>query len=165
MFAGLIFASLALGGGTEAKAAEPVYEFKLDKPEDSATVVKEAKRTVFVVTSPNGIGQGTIILKAGQWPENVTLRFQRARGKGISKFEHFSLTTDRVSAQGELKLSDKLDFDFLDAKGKSGADRRSAGVLNVVVESRDDALDVTLPTCLLIGSPRLELSWIDVLRR
>lgn len=118
MFTGLILASLAVGGGKEAGAAEPAYEFKLHGPADSAAAVKEANRTVFVVTCPSGIGEGTIVLKAGQWPENVTLRFQRARAKGLGKLEHLGLKTARVSAQGDLKSSGKFDFSFLDAQGK-----------------------------------------------
>lgn len=165
MFTGLILASLAIGGGKEVKSAEPAYEFKLHRPGDSAVAVKEANRTVFVVTSPSGIGQGAVILKAGQWPENVTLRFQRKQAEGLGNLEHFGLKTDRISTQGDLKSSGKFDFGFLDAKGKSGAERRSAGVLNVVVESRDDALDVTLPARMLVGSTQVEFSWIDVLRR
>jgi hypothetical protein len=165
MITGLILALLAVSGGKEPRAAAPAYELKLHNSEDRVVAVKEANRTVFVVTCPSGIGEGTIILKAGQWPENVTLRFQHKHGVGLGKLEQLVLKTDRIRADGDSNSSGKFGFEFLDAKGKPGADPRSAGVLNVVVESRDDALDVTLPARMLIGSTRFELRWVNLFRR
>src|ERR1035438_9336574 len=161
MYTSVLLFSLAFNGGE--KAVEPRYEFKLAKAGDIA-IVKEAKRTLFVVTSQRGIGGGTITLKAGQWPENVSLRFQYDKSKGFENLEKITLTTDRVHVAGELKSSGKFRFCFLDAKRTHvvidlGA-RETAGSLNVPVVSRDGALEVTLPACLLIGSSRLELEWI-----
>jgi len=164
MFASL-FLTLALGG---EQKTEPTYEFKLRKAADTIVTGKEKERTFFIITSPGGIGGATLTLKAGQWPENVTLRFQHQQGKGFAHLENITLTTDRVRVEGNAKSSGKFRFCFLDSKKTPvviGAGKREpAGALNVIVDVRKDSLDVTLPTCLLIGSGQVELSWIDVYR-
>jgi len=164
----LIFSAFTiLGGGTAND--EPAYEYKLRKPADTILAIKEKTRTVFVVTSPSGIGDGSIKLKSGPWPENVTFRFVGSDGKAFSNLERIDLTTDRLRVEGNLKLSGKFRFCFLDAKKTPAAiepgKRESAGMLNVVVEKRADAFEVTLPACLLIGSTQVELSWVDEFRR
>jgi hypothetical protein len=152
--------------------AEPSYEFKLRKAADTIVAVKEKERTVILVTSPGGIGQGTITLKAGQWPENVTLRLQHDKGKPFANLERIDLTADRIRVEGNLKSSGQFKFCFLDAKrtpvaidqGTPSNARAPAGTMNVRVEKRDHGMDVVLPACLLIGSAQVELSWVDAYR-
>jgi hypothetical protein len=162
MFASMLITALALGG--EQKATEPVYEFKLRKPADTLVTGKEKDRTIFIVTSPSGIGGATATLKGGQWPENVTIRLQQQQGKGYAMLENFTLTTDRVRVEGNAKSSGKFNFCFLGADKKGRSNAPPTGTLNVRVEVGKDALDVTLPSCLLIGSSQFELSWIDAYR-
>jgi exo-beta-1,3-glucanase (GH17 family) len=150
------------------KEPEPTFEFKFRKPADGITVAKEAKRTLLVVNSPSGIGDSTITLKAGQWPENVTLRFQHGKDKGFTSLEEFRLTTERVQIEGSKALSGKFRFAFLDAKRTPVAiepgKREAAGVLDVPVTVHDGAIEVALPTCLFVGSREIRLAWIDAFR-
>ncbi len=170
MFHSLVLASIVLFGGPPAQQGEPMYEFKLNKADNTIVAVKENDRTVFVVTCPVGIGYGSIKLKGGQWPENVTFRLQHGKDKGFTNLEDFKLTTDRLQLEGSLKMSGKFSFCFLNAKGTPvgvgtpvGA-RPSAGELAVRVESRNGALEVTLPSCLLIGSSQVRLDWVNEFR-
>jgi hypothetical protein len=169
MYTGLLLASLALGGGKEAKVEEPMFDFKVTK-DNSIVFVKESGRAVFVVSNPNGIGQATIVRKSGAWPANTVFRFQYGseKGKGFNNLEHLTLTTDRIYAEGNLKASGKFAFFFLDAKRQKPYEvldeRRASGKLRVVVEPRDGALEATLPMHLLIGTNQLDLYWIDAYR-
>ena len=106
MYTGLILASLALrvaiaGSGNDPKLVERAYEFMPIK-DNRIGVAKEKGRTLFLVTSPFGIGQATIRLKAGQWPQNIALRFQykTEKGGGFGNLEHIRLTSDRLYAEG-----------------------------------------------------------------
>jgi hypothetical protein len=170
MNVGLILVALALGGGKGPQAVEPVYEFSLKK-EGRIDAAREKERTVFLVTSPRGIGQAGIKLKAGSWPEIVTLRFQyvNEEDKGFANLEQIWITTDRIHTEGSLKASGQFAFLFLDGRRQKPVqmpdDRRAAGVLRVRVEQRNGAVEVTLPAHLLTGSTQLDLSWIDAFRR
>jgi hypothetical protein len=170
MFTGLVLASLTFCGGEKPEAAGPSYEF--DTVQENGVVAAEEKgRTVFVVTNPSGIGRAGLKLKAGPWPANVTLRFQRRGGKGggFTNLEHIEITTERIHCVGSLMLSGRFDFGFLDEKGRKPGETLgpgwAAGRLRVRVEERDGAIEVTLPPRLLAGSSRLEVSWIDAYRR
>jgi multidrug efflux pump subunit AcrA (membrane-fusion protein) len=143
------------------KEVEPTFGFQFRKVGDAIDVVKEPKRTLLVVTSESGIGDATILLKAGQWPENVTIRFQHGKGKGFESLEEIRLTTERVQVEGSKKLSGKFGFSFLDAQRKPA---QAAGVLDVPVAVRDGAIEVTLPACLFIGSSEVRLKWVDAFR-
>jgi hypothetical protein len=169
MFTRVMLFSLALSGGDkEPKVAEPAFAFKLRKPADSIIAGVDGKRAIILVTSASGIGDGTITLKAGQWPENVTLRFHHNKEKGFTNLERIHLSTDRVQIEGSVKSSGKFRFFFLDAKrtpvGAEKPAREPAGVLNVTVQERNGALEVTLPACLLIGSSELRLQWVNEFR-
>ena len=161
MYTGLLLASLVLSGGKDPAPTEPVYEFqKLVKGKLEFVAVKEKDRTVFVVTHPFGMGGGIIKLKAGQWPDNVVLRFQ-----GFTGLENIRITTDRIYAEGSHHRSGDFPFFFLDAKGQMPFevidDKRATGRLKILVETRDGSVEVTLPKHLLAGSGQIRLNWID----
>ena len=162
MLTALLMTTFALGG-EQPKSAEPVYEIKLRKPADTLVWGTEKDRTIFLITCPSGIGGATLHLKAGQWPENVTIRLQQQQGKSLTSLENFTLSTDRVRVEGDLKSTGKFRFWFLDAN-KSAGKREPSGALNVIVAKQKDSLDVTLPTCLLLASSSVEIAWIDVYR-
>jgi hypothetical protein len=170
MYAGLILACLTIGSGEERNAVEPSYEFNLVK-DTSIVVAKEKDRSVFVVTNPFGIGKAGIKLKAGQWPANISLRFQYSSKKGnrFTSLELIRMTTDRIHAEGHYKASGQFAFGFLDGKGQKAFEvldhRWIAGKLRVLVEEREGGLEVTLPRSLLAGSTKLDLYWIDAYRR
>jgi hypothetical protein len=79
----LLVAALIVGQ-PDRDAKEPAYQvIEVRKPVDSVVAQKEKDRTVFVVTSESGIGDATIVLTSGQWPENFTLRFVSSKGQGV----------------------------------------------------------------------------------
>jgi hypothetical protein len=163
MYTGLLLASLVVGGTEDSSVAQPTYEFELRPKEIKIVVVKEKDRTVFLVTNLN-VGEVTIKLKGGQWPDKVSLRFQDKDEKVKPGLEHIRITTDRLYVEGSHHLSGNFPFFFLDAKGKKPFevidDHRASGRLKIVVERRDGAVEVTLPTNLLAGSSQLNVSWI-----
>jgi hypothetical protein len=168
MFSSIVVLSLALtGGDKQPKSVEPAYEFKLKKPADRIDVGKAEKGVLFNVTSATGIGEGTITLKAGQWPKHVTLRFMHG-DKGFKNLERVHLASDRMQIEGDKKSSGKFRFFFLDAKqtpvGTEKPAREPAGVLNVTVQERNGAVEVTLPANLLIGSSEVRLQWVNEFR-
>jgi hypothetical protein len=162
MFTSILLTTLALTG-EQPKSSEPVYDIKLRKAADTLVTGKEKDRTIFIVTSPGGIGGATMHLKSGQWPENVTLRLQYQQGKGMTNLENLTLTTERIRIEGDAKSSGKFRFWFLDAN-KSAGKREPAGTLNVIVAKQKDFMDVALPSSLLMGSSSVEISWVDVYR-
>jgi hypothetical protein len=166
----LLLAALVLGQpGREAK--EPTYKVvEVQKAADSVVAQTENERTVFVVTSESGIGGATIMPAGREWPENVTLRFLYAKGKGFHWLEDLRLSTDRVVVEGAQKLAGRMPFCFagpdsdkLDVIQPGG--REAAGFLDVRVRHGKEAMDVTLPSHMLRGSSKLRMAWIDAFRR
>lgn len=145
--------------------AEPAYQLECKKPKDTITVRKEKNRTVFRVSSKDcGIGGATMSLKAGQWPAQVTLRFE-----GFSNLEAFRLVTARIAVSGSVGTSGHMPFAFVGADGEApvvepGA-AAPAGELDVQVEKRDGFVDVTLPANLLVGSRKVRFDWIQAFLR
>ena len=170
MYTSLLLASLVLGCG-ELAVTQPSYEFEVKPKEITIAAVKEKDRTVFLVTDFN-VGEVTIKLKGGQWPDNVSLRFQDKNEKakpdknenGKPGLEHIRITTDRLYTEGSHHLSGNFPFFFLDAKGKKPFDvidnNRASGRLKILVERHDGNVEVTLPTNLLAGSSQLHVYWI-----
>lgn len=152
----LMTLAFSLTGKDEAK-----YQFALKKPKDAVAERKEEKRTVFVVTSKSGIGGVTVTLADGRWPRDVVLRLQYAKDRGFSSLESFGLQTSRLSVDGSLRTSGRMELYFLSPEGKAEA---AAGKVNVKVESRDGALEVTLPAHLLTGAKEVSFNWIDAFR-
>ncbi len=145
--------------------AASVYEFKLQKPEDSIVVRTDDKLTLFVVTTASGIGDATVALTPGQWPKNITLRFQYPKGREFTVLEGFSITTPRLRVQDAARPGQtKMPFQLLDGEGKSDAGDAPAGGLNVGVERRQGGLGVGLPSYFFAGSKEVKFSWIDFYR-
>ncbi len=167
---GILLVAALIVGQLAGEGKEPTYKVvEIRKAEDSVVVQKEKERTVFVVTSESGIGSAAIVLAGGEWPENVTLRFQYSKGKGFHTLEDIRLYTDRVVVQGTEKMSGKMPFCFagpdekLDAIEPGG--REAAGLLDVRVQHAKEGMDVTLPSHMLRGSTKLRMVWIDAYRR
>jgi hypothetical protein len=167
----VLFLVAALIVGQPAPATkEPSYKI-VDVLKDKDTVVarKEKGRTVFLVTSESGIGDAAIVLASGEWPENITLRFQYSKGRGFHWLEDIRLYSDRGVVSGTEKMSGKMPFCFAgpdvtqDVIQPGGRD--AAGFLDVRVRRTEEAMDVTLPAYMLRGSSKLRMSWIDAFRR
>jgi hypothetical protein len=170
MNATLLVAILVLGAVQGPSLAQSPYEFKVHK-EITIVPVQEKSRTVFLVTNPSGIGQATIKLSSKQWPDKVTVRFQykKEKGNGFTSLEHIRITTDHIYTEGSHGLSGNFPFFFLDSKGQKPFevidDQRAAGRLKILVEKRDGAIEVALPTHLLTGSTQIHVYWIDAYRK
>src|SRR5262245_44658303 len=108
MFCDLMLLAALIGAGQDRAAKEPSYKLDIHKAEDKIVVRKEKDRTVFVVTSPSGIGIATIALEKGEWPEKVTLRFLYREGNGFDMLEDLQFVTDRLSGSGSAKQSGKM---------------------------------------------------------
>ena len=161
----LIVALLTPTIRADDKPAAPTFKIECKKPADSIAISPEAKRTIIVVTSEMGIGGATIDLKSGEWPANVVIRFQYARGGRFKMLEHFELNGGRWKIAGEMHDSGKLPLQFANAEGKF--DRvRPAGLVSSMCESKakDPGIEVTLPANSLGGSKQIHLDWIDAYR-
>jgi hypothetical protein len=171
MASGLLLVAAAAIGQPGREAKEPTYRVvDVRKAADSVVARAEKDRTVVVVTSESGIGGATILPAGGEWPENVTLRFQYAEGKGFHSLEDVRLSTDRVVVEGAEKMSGRMPFCFAGPDSDKRdviqpGGRTAAGLLDVRVRRTEAVMDVTLPAHLLRGSTRLRVAWIDAYRR
>jgi hypothetical protein len=158
MSSALVFAvALLLADGDE-----PKYAFALKKPQDSMEIRKDDKRTVLVITSQSGIGEGGVLLTEGRWPRDIVLRLQYDKKRGFKMLESFGLTTNRIAVSGSQRTSGKMALSFLSPDGKPEG---VAGQVNVAVAEKEGALELTLPAHLLTGAKEVRLNWIDAFRR
>jgi hypothetical protein len=155
--------------GTPLLAEEPEFRYQLTKnAADSITVEREKDAAVFTVKSASGIGAGSILLQAGDWPKQVSIRFQ-----GFTNLEWLFLDTERLHIEGSLKESGRFGFCFRDAEqsyvriepGSEPWCRQAAGILKITAKEVDGSIVVTFPTAFLTGSKKLDLDWIDAFRR
>lgn len=164
-----LYAAVILVTWVSVALGNPTFEYKLakhahSKPTDGVVAIKEEKRTVFVETDSFGIGSATITLTAGEWPKQIAIRFQYEKGRGFGRLEGFTLTTAALQVRGGMHSSGKMDFYFPDDKGKYEAGQASAGQINVLVEERNGAIELTLPSDLLAQSKDVRMEWVDAYR-
>ena len=170
---GMLLVAALIVGQPDLKVKEPTYKVVDSysyKGANSVVAEKEKDRTIFVVTSESGIGGATIVLADGEWPENVTLRFQYSKGKGFDWLEDIRMSTDRVVVEGTQKMSGRMPFCFAGPDSEKQdviqpGGREAAGLLDVRVRAGKAAMDVTLPAHMLRGSTKLRVAWIDAFRR
>jgi hypothetical protein len=155
---------LALAGMPVADPTKPEYEFALEKSGDSITLTDRGKQTVFVIKSKSGIGDGSIKLKSGEFPNEVVLRFEYVDRGDWKILEAFGLTAGRFHVAGSKSTSGAMRFYLADARGKVD-EKNVTGTLNIAVKESDKGLEVYLPANLLLGVRELGLSWIDAFRR
>jgi hypothetical protein len=164
----VVIAILASCGA--ASAADPPGEIDAK----GVALLMEDKQAVFVVTSEKGIGNATVRLKSGKWPENVVLRFQYKEGSGFEMLESLDLRTDRfrISWQpsrdkngGRKWGEQQLGFSLADADGKFAKDAPTAGYFVGKVEKTKKGIEVRLPANAFAGSKEVSLSWIDAFRQ
>ena len=161
-----------------AFAAEPDLKVELRKAEDKFVGNAEAKRTLYVITSPSGIGQVKVTRVSGIWPRNVALRFQYKPSHRFTNLEGFFLRTDRLEIRGFVRprrdkaspkgLESQLHFWFLGpdnaTRTQGTGDVPPAGTLDVVVREAEGALEFSLPANLLGDTRTMTLDWIDAYR-
>jgi hypothetical protein len=157
-----------------ATSSAATFDVRCNKKEDAVTVTADVERTVFVITSPSGIGGATLERKGAVWPKQVVLRIHL---KGL---ESLSLTS------GNLKLSASVashsgnprtltllrkqakdappltkdspywtDIVTLDAKGKPVSG----------LPDKDGYFEMVVPQAFLDeGASKLTIGWIDFYR-
>src|SRR4051812_31309164 len=117
----LLFVAVAMAAAAGAvHAADPSYDFKLKKADDSITAAKDGDKTVFTITGKSGIGAGTITLKEGQWPKEVVLRFRYNDTDAFKTLEQIQLNTAKLKVSGSQKQSKAMPYFKADADGKFG---------------------------------------------
>jgi hypothetical protein len=148
----------------------PVYQYQFIKPlhsspSDSIQFIQADQRTIIQISHAFGIGSAMISLRSGHWPRTVVLRFQYDQTRGFSMLENLEITTTRLQLYGNPTISGKLPFRLSDAAGIFPKDDVVAGEMNVLVEKRNRAMEVTLPAHVFTGSQTVKLAWIDAYRR
>lgn len=138
--------------------AEPGFDIATTKKDDLVTLGKDGK--TFTARVASGIGGATIELTSGEWPKEVTLRFEYAGGKAFNSLEGFFLTTEKFKIEGSLRESGKM------AYFEKGDDGKFApkGTVNAVAKQNKDGIEVTLPSGQLAGVKKVEIRWIDFYR-
>jgi hypothetical protein len=166
-----IFWLITLGGAASAKSdnAKPTFKFEFgsqpaQREKPSIAAIEEQDRTVFLITSSTGIGGAKIILESGKWPRNIVLRFQYRNEEGFKYLESLRLVTARMMVEGSQQLSGAMPFYLPDETGKTEITTAPAGTLNITIEQRTEAMAVTLPANLFVGSGQIEIGWIDAYR-
>jgi hypothetical protein len=165
---GLCFVVLSLW--MQTAMGSPGYQYQFSKttnssPSDSIQFIQADQRTTIQITHAFGIGAATLSLKAGHWPRDILLRFQYDQTRGFSMLENLEITTTRFQLYGNPTTSGKLPFRLPDAAGLFPKGDVVAGEMNVLVENRNRAIEVTLPAHLFTGSRTVKLAWIDAYRR
>ena len=146
------------------KAEKLDYQCLLKKTEDSEAITNHDLRTMFVISSESGIGNVSITLPDGKWPKYVSFRFQYINGEGFGSLESISLTTERLQVSGSIKESGNMRFYLSDNESKFDSTVHFAGYLDIKVKHDNDAIEVTLPANLLVGTNEVKIGWIDAFR-
>ena len=122
--------------GYSAKTA--TYEITTRKSQDSIQSTERGDTTIFIVTSPSGIGAATIRVNDGHWPSKTIVSFRYQDGRPFVSLEHFIV---RGRVQRDLSVPrDKF-------------------------QPAATSMDIELPPELFEGvQPAIELSWIDAYR-
>ena len=149
-----------------ARADEPKYEFQAGKRGEAVEVRAEGKQAVFAISGKGAVGDVTIRLKDGEWPQDVVIRLN-----GSDNLDSFSVTTDRITFGGQWPLSSggvtafsrKMPFRFPNSKGQF-EDGPCTGTLDVIVEKGKEGLDFKLPANLFVGSREVKISWLVFIR-
>jgi hypothetical protein len=170
--------SLALGaigsaaGGAPSGKQPGKFKITTRKAADAVEVQGDADRTVFVITSPSGIGGAEIERLADNWPKAAVLRL---RLKGL---ENFRISNGKVMLAAavsvrEGKVSVRLWQDNkenapLDEKSPLWMEIRALGAdgkAATQIPLQGGYFEMTLPRALLEGKPRsLTLNWVDFYR-
>ena len=165
--------------GEEPKMAPPKLQSELRKKEDTFVPRTEGKRTVYVITSPSGIGDAKITRLAGEWPRHTALKLQYEQGRAFTRLEGVSLRTDRLEVNGPLggipekanrePVPVKLNFWFVSKAGEPEFQHTGeipvAGTLDATVQVEDGGLELVLPADCLTESKSLKIDWIDAYRQ
>ena len=119
-------------------AQTAAYEINTRKPQDSIQPLARGDTTIFVVTSPSGIGGATIRVNDGNWPAKTIVSFRYPDGRAFASLEQFIV---RGRVQRDLSVPrDKF-------------------------QPTATSTDIELPMEIFeAAQPVIELNWIDAYR-
>jgi len=128
--------AIILSGCAGYSAKTAAYEITTREAQDSIQPLVRGDTTIFVVTSPSGIGGATIQVNDGNWPAKTIVSFRYPDGRPFSSLEQFIV---RGRVQRDLSVP---------------CDKFQA-----------TSMEIEWPTELFEGAqPAIELSWIDAYR-
>ena len=130
-------AILLISGCASYSAQTAAYEINTRKPQDSIQPLARGDTTIFVVTSPSGIGAATIRVNDGHWPAQTIISFRYPDGRAFASLEQFIV---RGHVQRDLSVPrEKL--------------------------QTTTTMDIELPMEIFEGAqPVIELNWVDAYR-
>jgi hypothetical protein len=167
-FAVCVFAAAA---GESRAALKPVhFEINCREP-GTLTATNQDGRGVFTIRGGLGIGEATIRLSAGTWPEEIILRAY------LGGLESLKISTGNVTlAASVLSHSGKVLL-HLDRDGKEGPQLGQVSPYWMEIKARDADgkgvsglppqggwFEMAIPNALLVGARELKVSWIDFYR-
>ncbi|MDF1752313.1 MAG: hypothetical protein P1U89_06050 [Verrucomicrobiales bacterium] len=145
-----IFSALALGFSSIVHEAvsEPTFEISNANPSrGKISVLPGGENTVFKVTSPFGIGRGTIKLATGDWPESIAIRLH------LQGLEGFSIKTGDDT---RIKMSD-LSIQAYDKDGNLFGEK--------YLLEKAGYYEVSVPSSLFPEDCRsIEIHWVNFYR-
>jgi hypothetical protein len=121
------------------QAAANAFQIQCKKAQDRVVVTTEGDSTVFVVTSPSGIGEATIQRKTDAWPKNVVVQLN------LRELESLEISSKSM----EMSASSKN----MDSK------------VQIVDDETGHYYRLAIPGKFLDDkAPTLTIKWIDFLR-
>jgi len=156
--------------GSEGATAVPEYEISSTKAGDDVTITTENGTAFANVRSESGIGQAAVALLAGQWPQEMTLRFYLAGLEGLQLNYGDTKIALSVTRSGEIVQGATSGDGGEIATDAESPYWMSVTFVNAAGESvpdatRDGAILVTMPTDFRVTDPTsFELEWIDFYR-
>jgi hypothetical protein len=130
--------AISLSGCVGYSPKTGTFQITTRKSQDSIQAVTRGDTTIFIVTSPSGIGGATIRVNDGNWSSKTIVSFRYPDGRAFATLEHFIV---RGRVQRDLSVP----------RDKSQPTPTSA--------------DIELPMEFFEGAQSaIELSWIDAYR-
>lgn len=162
IIAAIILAALAAVRGVPAKAdtAEKIT-CKLRKDEDRATPHSEPGALVVAITSPSGIGGGTIDTGGTAAPAVLSLRFL-----GLRSMEGIKLATSGLTFEGHLRADEESSVKLFDSKGREVKEVKDAAyhlTLRQLGKGKGVEVQLRHPGATPKGR-RWQLEWVDAFR-
>ncbi len=151
---------------------QPVFEVASKKVEDRITVDLKDGTTICTVTSPRGIGGGTISLTRGRWPDVFVLRLHL---KGLESFRVSNGKVKLAAAVSSHNEGQKVRV-WKDDKEETSLDEKSPFWTDIRIVGKDGKpareiplkdgyFEITLPKAFFEGKPKsITLNWIDFYR-
>jgi hypothetical protein len=159
----------AMGAGSGAQG-EPEYHVSSSRPSSQVAVTNDGNRAIVEVFSENGIGNATVRLVSGEWPDSLFLRFHLQGLEGLQFLYGETAVDVSVNTQAQVlqsvsrsgaaqqSVDDSSDYwmpvTFIDKTGTTVEAPVPGGVIELLV-----------PADFHTGEyPEFTMNWIDFYR-